>query len=378
MMMLVWLLATLSSDVQPETSAAHVAAATQPSEDAGPSTQAATNGSAAPSSAASSVADSTARPDEPGASADATESVKTESVNTEFVNAESLNSDSLNAESARAVDAASTPTSPDDAAPETAPHALRKSERPLRRERFVPIRLSLGPADFGQLPELEGTSRLLVTQKFGALIATQDLFGALALETQLRGTATLHHRVWVDLVIPLVVYQQVINATLTASKLSFGNVSASGHFLLHENQRERVTVFARALLPTSTEYRLAQRTGFEIGIAAGVAPRPWLTVMTGLQAPTVFTVLGGRVQGKLMPTLSLDAAFHVCSGFHAVIGSELRLAISTLTTFEHFAPKVALRFYPVAGFLIELKGMYVVAGAERQTINAGLSAGFIF
>lgn len=247
-----------------------------------------------------------------------------------------------------------------------------------RHERFVPVRLSIGPADLGQLPELQPGSRLLFTQKFGALVATSDLFGTVLLETQLRGTAILTERFWMDLVIPLVEYRQVINASLTASRLSFGTVSATANYLLHENTRERVTFFGRVFLPTSTAFRQSQLFGFEVGLASGVAVRPWLNFMGGIHLPMKFTVLGGRILAQALPMISTDFDFDICRGFSVVAGAELRIGVSTQVTLEHIAPKLALRFYPVASWLVELKGLYVLTGAERQTINAALTTGLVF
>lgn len=282
------------------------------------------------------------------------------------VTAESL-SDSIDADATNS-----------DGESEPSPDSVAAWVNRRRHERFVPVRLSIGPADLGQLPELQPGSRLLFTQKFGALVATSDLFGTVLLETQLRGTAILTERFWLDLVVPLIEYRQVINASLTASRLSFGNVSATANYLLHENTRERITFFGRVFLPTSTAFRQSQLFGFEVGLASGVAVRPWLNFMGGIHLPMKFTVLGGRILAQALPMISTDFDFDICRGFSVVAGAELRIGVSTQVTLEHIAPKLALRFYPIASWLVELKGLYVLTGAERQTINAALTTGLVF
>ncbi len=245
-----------------------------------------------------------------------------------------------------------------------------------RVEQGVPTRISIGPGDFGQMPEAVAQSRIIASARLGILADTANLFGTISAEAQLRATYRLIDRLWVAAGLSVFELRNVINASVSPTAVGLGPLTTSVHVMAYRGARTSVAPYARILWPTSTAYNFARPFGIEVGVSDLYELHPMLSLIGGVSLPLSLTGLGGRVLTTFTPTIAAELALHPWKWFELLGGAEVRFGVDRAGAFEYFAPKFALRFYPVSGLIFELRGMLPMGGIERTDYVFGGGLGW--
>lgn len=239
----------------------------------------------------------------------------------------------------------------------------------------IPLRIPLGPADFGAVPAACPANEALL-QGWGAiLIATQDFYGsafagaAPQLRVKVGGP-------WISLHAPGVQYGYVANATVTADSWEMSAGSLGLHVPLAAGRRLTVAPFVRVLLPTETIYQRATRLGIDHGVAAVWRAHRMFELVGGVSFPLLLTVNRPSVYTVQIQSASVDASFEPWRFLAVVGGFGIRLRAGSSSPLESVDPRVGLRLYPYSGTLVELASAFPILGADRTDLLASLSLGW--
>lgn len=208
--------------------------------------------------------------------------------------------------------------------------------------------------------------------RFGAIIDTPDFYGLVTVNGLLYGSYALRPTTELFATLEAVNFTYAVNAVLTSTQLTLGNMTAGATQVLFLGDRFVGSVSARLLLPTSFEVPGARLIGGELGASASWRPMQWLEV---------HGYVGGDLSGALGRAAGLPR------------GGALLLAGAQLSPFDwgalvvdlsgragaltYFAPSVALRF-KVAKLGIELAATLPLAGTDRHTVIGGLRVNWRF
>jgi len=247
-----------------------------------------------------------------------------------------------------------------------------------RVERDAPTRISVGLSDFGQMPEARSATRLLVGGRALLLVDNPNLFGTISVDVNLRATFAITDRVWVSAGLAAFEMRNVINASIAPTQLGLGALTTAVHLDAVKSSRLSISPYVKLLWPTASNYNFARPFGFEVGVSSAYELHRMLSILGGLMLPTLVTGLGDRTNTTLTPALAVELALHPWRWFDLLAGVEMRLGLDPKSAFEYVAPKFALRFYPVSGFLVELKGMLPLGGIERTDYVFGGAIGWVF
>lgn len=236
------------------------------------------------------------------------------------------------------------------------------------------VRVPLGPADLGVLPEACEATEASIEGRASALIASSDLYGSLAAGLGLRGRLILLTRTWLSLWAPSLEYRYVANATVTADRSSLGDTALGIHHRLALRENLSLSPFVRVLLPTETGYSRSARWGFENGIAGTYRMREKLEFVGGYAFTLVSVVNGGSALSILGESISADVVYRPWRVFGVAGGGALRFVLGDREPFESFDPHLAARFYPMKSLTIALNAALPLWGRDRTNVGLGLSA----
>ncbi len=245
-----------------------------------------------------------------------------------------------------------------------------------RVEQGAPTRISIGPGDFGQMPEAVAQSRIIASTRLGILADTTSLFGTISAEAQLRATYRLIGRLWLSAGLSVFELRNVINASVSPTAVGLGPLTTGVHVVVFRTARTSIAPYARILWPTSTAYQFARPFGIEVGVASLYEVHRMLSLIGGISLPLSLTGLSARIQSTFTPTIGAELALHPWKWFDLLGGVEARFGVDRAGALEYLAPKFALRFYPVSGLIFELRGMLPMAGLERSDYVFGGGLGW--
>lgn len=245
-------------------------------------------------------------------------------------------------------------------------------------EAGVPIRLLIGPAALGTVPEACAANEVALQSWGAVLIAANEFYGSLDAGGAPVGRFVLPGGSWVSVFLPGFEYRFVANASIEAEAKSLSGSSLGWHVPLSVSRRVQIAPFARVLFPSETVYHRATRFGFDEGIAAVWRIRPFLELTGGYSMPVLLTVNRPTVYSVLLPTAAADLAFEPWRFFAVVAGASIRLRSGDTPPFESFDPRAALRFYPFRGSRIELAAAAPLFGRDRTDLLAAISMGYVW
>jgi hypothetical protein len=258
--------------------------------------------------------------------------------------------------------------------PSAATAAPCTSDQP---EAGAPVRVPLGPANFGVVPEACGVHELSLRGRMGVLIAEDDFYGQLNLGADLMGRFVLPGGSWISAQLPGFEYRFVANATVEAESTGTSASTLGWHVPIQWTDSVQLAPYFRTMLPSESVFVHAHRYGFEQGIAFVSNIMPWFEVMGGYAMPLLLTTNFGTTKPLLMPTLSVDAGFRPWSWFEGVVGLSTRIVPADDEPFESADPRVALRFYPWGRMLIDVFGAFPLLGRDRTNVAVGLTLGLL-
>lgn len=239
--------------------------------------------------------------------------------------------------------------------------------------------LGEGPAAVGYAEADMGTGRracprteLGLGARFGAIIDTPDFYGAVSVNGLLYGSWAVRPTTEVFATLEAVNFTYAVNAVLTSTQLTLGNLTAGATQVLVQSENFIGAVTARLLLPTSFEIPGARLIGGELGANVSWRPNEWLEV---------HGYLGGDLSGAIGRAAGLPRG-----GGTLLAGAQLSpftwgaLVIDLtgrLGPLSYFAPSVAFRF-AIGKLGIELAATRPLAGTDRHTVIGGLRVNYRF
>jgi hypothetical protein len=242
--------------------------------------------------------------------------------------------------------------------------------------RGTPVRVPLGVADLGVLPEACEATEVSLEPHAAVLVATSDLYGSVLAGAAVRGRAVVAEHTWLSLWAPSLEYRFVANATVEATRLSLGGTALGLHHRIALRDDVAVAPFVRLLLPTETGFEHASRWGVEHGISASWQALERLELVGGFAFGLVSTFNGGNALSFLHESLSVDVVYRPWRAFAIAAGGGLRFDLAGDPAFESFDPRLALRFYPYRGIFIALGGAFPLWGRDRTDAGMALSLGY--
>lgn len=244
-------------------------------------------------------------------------------------------------------------------------------------EAGAPIRVPLGPADFGQVPEACTATSVTLQGRLGVLIASDDFYGSAYAGGAVRARVALPNGMWISLWAPGIEYRFVANATVDTDSIDVSAASLGWHVPLRIGDRRQIAPYLRVLLPTETVFQRATRTGVEHGIAGTWKLHDRLDLVGGYALPLLLTVNGSTTLSLFTPTVAADLVLHPFRAFTIAAGVAVRVVPADAEPFESFDPRASLRFYPWRGALIDLGGVFPLFGRDRTNAAASVALGWV-
>ncbi len=241
-------------------------------------------------------------------------------------------------------------------------------------EAGVAIRASTGPGELGRTPEAcAGTD--LTLEAGGALtLDLDDFYGGLAAGLTLHGRVAFDDA-WLSLGAPGLRWTYSANASIEATQTELGPTTLGAHLAAWRDERRQLAPYVRFLLPTDTVYGRADRWGVELGAALVWRLDARLEAVFGLSAAQVLVVNPPATLTTTTFGLTADATWRPNGWFALALGLGARVTPAA-EPFESFDPRLALRFYPWRGMLIDLSAWLPLGGRDRTTAGALLSLGW--
>ncbi|MEW5739171.1 MAG: hypothetical protein AB1938_09610 [Myxococcota bacterium] len=201
--------------------------------------------------------------------------------------------------------------------------------------------------------------------RFGASIDTPNFYGNLGVNGILFGSFAVRPDVEVFATLEAANFTYTVNAVLTATQLTLGNLTLGGTYQVLNRGAVLGGVSARLLLPTSFETPGARAVGGELGFAASWRPKRWLEVhgYLGGDVTSAFSRANPftRFGGLLLAGVQLQP----WSWFAFVLDLTGRFG-----EISYFAPTAGLRFR-IARLGIELGATLPLAGNDRHDFIMG-------
>lgn len=245
-------------------------------------------------------------------------------------------------------------------------------------EAGAPLRIGLGPAGLGTVPEACPATEVALHGWAAALIDEPDFYGWAYAGSALRFRVAVHERAWLSLAMPGLEYWYVANATVEADSTEMSAGAVGLHVPWAATADVQLAPYLRLLLPTETVYRHAQRYGADTGIAAVWRVQRLLELVGGASLPVLVTVNGLHAETVFLPSLVLEAWFEPW-GFVALGGGAgARVRFGGESGFESFDPRVGLRFFFGAGTRLELGALFPLWGDDRTDAMLAASFGWQF
>jgi hypothetical protein len=254
--------------------------------------------------------------------------------------------------------------------------ACEKSAIERPSSQGTPVRVPLGPADLGVLPEACEANEVSLETHAALLVATGDLYGNLQAGVGVRGRLVVAERTWISVWSPSLEYRFVANATIESERASLGGTVVGVHHRLPIGARTSVAPFLRLLLPTETGFVRASRWGFEHGVSGTTRLRERLDAVFGLAFPFVSVVNGGKSLSVLGETATVDVVYRPWSTFALAAGAAARFSLADAEPLQAIEPHLAFRVYPYRGLFIVLGAALPVSGRDRTDLGLALSLGY--
>ena len=208
--------------------------------------------------------------------------------------------------------------------------------------------------------------------RFGAIIDTPDFYGNVGVNGLVYGSFAVRSTTEIFATLEAVNFTYAVNAVLTSTQLTLGNMTAGATQVLIEDGNFVGSVSARLLLPTSFEIPGARLIGGELGASGSWRPNEWIEV---------HGYLGGDLSGAIGRAAGLPRGGAVLvagaqwSPFNW--GALVVDLTGRLGPLSYFAPTIALRF-AIGRVGIELAATRPLAGTDRHTVIGGLRVNYRF
>lgn len=208
--------------------------------------------------------------------------------------------------------------------------------------------------------------------RFGAIIDTPDFYGAVSVNGLLYGSWAVRPTTEVFATLEAVNFTYAVNAVLTSTQLTLGNMTAGATQVLVQSETFVGAVTARLLLPTSFEIPGARLIGGELGANVSWRPREWLEVHGYLGGDLSGAV--GRAAGLPRGGATLLAGAQLTPFAWGALVIDLTGRLGPLS---YLAPSVAFRF-AIGNLGIELAATRPLVGTDRHTVIGGLRVNYRF
>lgn len=206
--------------------------------------------------------------------------------------------------------------------------------------------------------------------RFGAIIDTPDFYGAVSVNGLLYGSWAVRPTTELFATLEAVTFNYAVNAVLTATQLTLGNLTVGGTQVLFQGETFVGAVSARLLLPTSFEIPGARLLGGELGANAMWRPNDWLEVHGYLGGDLTGAL--GRAAGIPRGGATLIAGVMLQPFTWGALVIDLTGRVGPLS---YFAPTAAFRF-AIGKVGIELAATRPLVGTDRHTVIGGLRVNY--
>jgi hypothetical protein len=206
--------------------------------------------------------------------------------------------------------------------------------------------------------------------RFGAIIDTPDFYGAVSVNGLLYGSWAVRPTTEIFATLEAVTFNYAVNAVLTATQLTLGNMTVGGTQVLFQSENFVGSVSGRLLLPTSFEIPGARLVGGELGANALWRPISWLEVHGYLGGDLTGAL--GRAAGIPRGGATLIAGVMLQPFSWGALVIDLQGRVGPLS---FFAPTAAFRF-AIGKVGIELAATRPLVGTDRHTVIGGLRVNY--
>lgn len=243
----------------------------------------------------------------------------------------------------------------------------------------VPTRAAQGPADFGMLPEACAATAVVLDTSAGLTIALEEFYGNVGLNASLRARLAWSDALWFSATLPGLDYRFVANASLEATQLDLGATTVAVHAGSVVSDKVQLAPYFRLLLPTETVYQSALRLGIEVGVSSVARVHPLVELVSGVSLPLFIVTHGSGDDVRLGANASVDVNITPYEWWVISLGVGARLfGGDTLEPLESVDPRIAMRFYPWEGLMVDIAARTPVLGADRTDASVSLGLGWIF
>lgn len=242
-------------------------------------------------------------------------------------------------------------------------------------EAGVAIRATTGPGELGRTPEACAATALTLDAGAAITLDLDDFYGGIRANAALHGRVALVEHGWLSLGLPALQWIYSANASIEATQIEAGPLTLGAHLAAWHDDTQQLAPFVRVLLPTDTIYQRALRFGVELGAVYLVRADDHLELVLGASASEIAVANPPATLATTTFQLTADATWRPLDWFSFALGLGARTTASD-TPFESFDPRLAFRFYPWRGLLIDLSAWLPLAGRDRTSAGALLSIGW--
>lgn len=201
--------------------------------------------------------------------------------------------------------------------------------------------------------------------RFAAIIDTPNFYGNLGVNGMLFGSWAFNERTEAFATLEAVNFTYAVNASLSKTGLTLGNLTAGVTRVLYSSARFVGSVSGRLLLPTSFEIPGARLMGAEASYLSTWVPKSWLEVHSALGVDFSAALSDAQSFPRLGATAILGAALKPTSWFAFVLDANGHLGARS-----YLAPSAAVRFR-VASLGIEVGATLPLVGTDRHDFIFG-------
>ncbi len=244
-------------------------------------------------------------------------------------------------------------------------------------EQWIAPALAEGPVPFGFLSADVATGRRACPRtevglgvQGGAIIETQNLYGAVTVAGLLSGSFAVRPDLEVFATLEAPRFQYVQNATLTGTTLHLGQLTVGGTYVALTRGPLVLSPSVRLQLPTSFASPRTRTVGGELGAAVLYRPTHRFEVhgYAGVDAALGLGAADSLPRAGFL--MNVGTEYALCSGFAAVLDANVHFGHRAVL--DYVAPALGLRFRTGEHFGAELGASLPVLGAERALAIGGL------
>ncbi|HEY7372391.1 MAG TPA: hypothetical protein VIF57_09550 [Polyangia bacterium] len=241
-----------------------------------------------------------------------------------------------------------------------------------------PLPGGIGPADFGAVPEVCGTTEAALRLRGALLVASSmpDYYGSIVGAATLRGRYQLAERSSLSVAADVFAYRYVNNANLASQGASAGPATLGFQQTIALGAATVSAVHARVLLPLDTARQSGIETGLELGAGIALHAGSRLVVDGGVALAAPIDIVGGQTHLRLDPIALAEAWLRLRPWVALGAGANVRVEAAPDFGLTTVAPRLSARFAIRRRFWMALLVELPVAGSDRTDLIAGLHAGF--